>query len=200
VIPAEITSKDDDSHGHHRYLPPMTSTPSPTSMKKTVLTFGLISGAVTSVMMVATVPFIHTISFEKGAIIGYTSIVLSSLIVFFGVRSYRDNVADGHVSFGRAFGVGLLIALISCACYVVTWEILYFEVMPDFGEKFTAHMVERVRASGATPEKIAQTERDAAMFKQMYDNPIYNAALTFTEPFPISLAVTLISAAVLRRK
>jgi hypothetical protein len=37
-------------------------------------------------------------------------------------------------------------------------------------------------------------------FKQMLDNPLINAALTFTEPFPIGLLVTLISAAILRRK
>ncbi len=37
-------------------------------------------------------------------------------------------------------------------------------------------------------------------FKAMYDNPFINAAMTFTEPFPIGLIVTLISAAILRKK
>jgi hypothetical protein len=169
-------------------------------MKKTVLIFGAISGAVSSGMMLATLPFIDKLDFDKGAIIGYTSLVASALVVFFGVRSYRDNVGGGHVGFGRAFAVGLLITLISCACYVVTWEILYFKVMPDFGDKFAAHMVERVRASGASPQQIDETKRQADSFKQMYDQPLYNAALTFTEPFPISLVVSLISAAILRKK
>ena len=172
----------------------------PTSMKRTVLIFGLISGAVTSGMMLATLPFVDHLDFDKGAIIGYTSIVLSSLVVFFGIRSYRDNVRDGHVGFGRALGVGLLITLISCACYVVTWEIIYFKLMPDFGDKYTAHMVERVRASGATPEKVDEMKRQAASFKQMYDNPLINAAITFIEPFPISAVAALISAAILRKK
>ena len=39
-----------------------------------------------------------------------------------------------------------------------------------------------------------------ADFKVMYDKPLYNAAFTFIEPFPVGLAVTVISAAVLRRK
>jgi hypothetical protein len=34
----------------------------------------------------------------------------------------------------------------------------------------------------------------------MYDNPLLNAAVTFIEPFPIGLLITLISAAVLRKK
>ena len=33
----------------------------------------------------------------------------------------------------------------------------------------------------------------------MLDNPLINAAVTFTEPFPVGLLITLISAAVLRR-
>jgi ABC-type glucose/galactose transport system permease subunit len=71
-------------------------------MKKTMLTFGLISGAVSSLMMVATVPFEGRIGFDKGLVIGYTSIVLSFLLVFFGIRSYRDNVGKGQITFAKA--------------------------------------------------------------------------------------------------
>jgi hypothetical protein len=34
----------------------------------------------------------------------------------------------------------------------------------------------------------------------MYDNPFINAAITFVEPLPIGLIVTLISAVILRKK
>lgn len=61
-------------------------------MKKTLLTFGLISAAVSAGTMLVTVPFADRIGREKGAILGYTVIVLSALMVFFGVRSYRENV------------------------------------------------------------------------------------------------------------
>jgi hypothetical protein len=36
--------------------------------------------------------------------------------------------------------------------------------------------------------------------KESYENPLFNAAMTFIEPFPIGLVITLISAAALRRK
>src|SRR6266576_4463382 len=91
-------------------------------MKKTVLTFGLISGALSSLMMVATVPFAHRIGFNKALIVGYTTIVLSFLLVFFGIRSYRDNASNGQITFTEAFAVGISITLISCIFYVVTWE------------------------------------------------------------------------------
>jgi hypothetical protein len=37
-------------------------------------------------------------------------------------------------------------------------------------------------------------------FKKLYDNPLFNAAVTFLEPFPIGLVVTLISAAAVRKR
>jgi hypothetical protein len=34
----------------------------------------------------------------------------------------------------------------------------------------------------------------------MYQNPVYNAAITFLEPLPVGLVIALVSAGVLRRK
>ena len=169
-------------------------------MKRTVLTFGVISGAVSSLMMLATLPFVDEIGFDRGAIVGYTAIVLSFLLVFFGIRSYRDNVGGGAISLGRGLAIGLLITLISSAFYVATWEVIYFKFMPDFADKFTAYTIAQARAKGATPEAIAAKEREGREFKTMYDNPLNNIALTFTEPLPVGLLVTVVSAAVLRKK
>jgi hypothetical protein len=119
-------------------------------MKKTVLTLGLISGAVSAATMLATLPFADAIGWEKGEILGYTIVVLSALMVFFGMRSYRENVGGGRLTFGRGFAVGILITLISSACYVGTWEIVYFKLMPGLAEKYAVHMVERAKASGAS--------------------------------------------------
>ena len=169
-------------------------------MKKTVLTFGLISGAVMALMMFATLPFIDRIGFDKGVIVGYTSMVLSFLLVYFGIRSYRENVGGGTVTFGRAFAVGILITVISCICYVVAWEIIYFNFMPDFVAKYAAYMVEKAKASGASPAAIQAKLEEMKKFKVMYDNPFFNAATTFLEPLPIGLIITLISALILRKK
>jgi hypothetical protein len=169
-------------------------------MKKTVLKFGLLSGAVAALMMFSTIPFVDKIGFDKGAIVGYTAIVLSFLFVYFGIRSYRENVGGGKITFGRAFAVGILITLISCICYVVAWEILYFNFMPDFLEKYSAYMVEKMRASGANQQAINATIQQMNDLKRMYANPLVNVAMTFTEPFPVGLIITLISSAILRKK
>jgi hypothetical protein len=169
-------------------------------MKRIVLTFGLISGAILAVTMVATIPFIDKIGMDRGVIIGYTTMVLAFLLVFFGIRSYRETVGDGRISFARALGVGLLIMAIACICYVITWEIVYFNFMPDFGEKYAAYAIEKARAAGASAAEIAKQTEEMRKFKTMYDNPLYNAAFTFLEPLPVGIPMTLISAAILRKR
>jgi hypothetical protein len=93
-------------------------------MQKTILTFGVISGTLISIWMVIGMIFHDAIGFDKAEVLGYTSMVLSFLLIFFGVRSYRDNVAGGSLSFGRAFKVGALIALVASIMYVATWQVM----------------------------------------------------------------------------
>lgn len=169
-------------------------------MKKTVLTFGLISGAVAAVLMFSTMLFADRIGFDRGLIVGYTTIVVSLLLVPFGIRSYRENVGGGNITFGRAFAIGILITVISCLCYVIAWEILYFKFMPDFAEKYTAYMVAKAKASGANQQAIETILKDMKNMKAMLDNPLINGAFAFIEPFPVGLLMTLISAAILRKK
>ncbi|MBV8897687.1 MAG: DUF4199 domain-containing protein [Acidobacteriaceae bacterium] len=169
-------------------------------MKKTILTFGLISGALCSLMMAATVPFEDRIGFSRAEVVGYTVIVLSFLLVFFGVKSYRDNIGQGGITFAKAFGIGISITLITCVCYVVTWEILYFNFLHDFMDKYAAYMVQKAKTSGASPAALQAQVQQLQKYKQLYENPLFNAAVTFIEPFPIGLVVTLLSAAVLRKK
>ena len=169
-------------------------------MKKTVLIFGLISGAISSVLMAVTVPFAHRIGFNKALILGYTTIVLSFLLVFFGIRSYRDNVGNGQITFSKAFAVGICITLISCMFYVGTWEILYFNFMPDFMDNYGAATIEKLKASGASPAAVDAQVQQLNKLKEQYKNPLINSLMTFIEPFPVGLAITLLSAAVLRKK
>ena len=169
-------------------------------MRKIVLTFGLISGAILSAMMLLTLPFQDKIGFENGAVIGYTTMVLAFLMVFFGVKSYRDNVAGGKVTFGRAFKVGLLITAVSSVCYVATWEVIYYQLAPDFGEKFAAHAIEKAKKSGATDAQIAEQTKQMNEFKEAYKNPLVNIAYTMLEPLPVGILITLVTAGVLSRK
>jgi hypothetical protein len=170
-------------------------------MKKTVLTFGLISGVIMSALMDGSVLLANKIgSGHSSLVIGYTILVASFLLVYFGIRSYRDNTLGGQISFGRAFACGILITLITTVCYVATWEVVYFNFMPHFMDSYFAAQIHKVQASGLDPATTAARVAAIQRSQQLYQNPFVNMAYTFMEPLPVGLIITLISAAVLRRK
>jgi hypothetical protein len=169
-------------------------------MKKVVITFGLIGGVIISVLMGGSLLIAQKIGTGHSMALGYTIMVVSFLLIYFGVRSYRDNVLDGQISFGRAFTCGILITLITTACYVAMWEILYFNFMPHFLDGYFAAQIRRVQSSGLDPATIAAQVSAIQHSQELYQNPLVNMAYTFIEPFPVGLIITLVSAAVLRRK
>jgi hypothetical protein len=170
-------------------------------MKRTVWIFGGLSGLIAISMMLISAP-LHangTLDYSSALILGYTTIVLSMLLVFFGVRSYREKLG-GTISFGKAFTVGLFITLISCVIYVLVWEIIYFGFMPNFGAEMANTMLLEAQKAGATAQEMADKKAEMNQMVEMLNNPFLNAAITFMEPFPIGLIVALVSAGILKRK
>jgi hypothetical protein len=169
-------------------------------MTKTVVTFGLIAGLMISVLMGGSLLLAKRIGSGHSMALGYTIMVASFLLVYFGIRSYRDNVLAGQISFGRAFTCGILITLITTICYVAMWEVLYFNFMPHFMDGYFAAQIHKVQSSGLDPATTAAQVAAIQHSQQLYQNPFVNMAYTFIEPFPVGLVITLISAAVLRRR
>ena len=169
-------------------------------MKKAVLTFGLISGVIISVLMGGSLLLARKIGSGHSMALGYTIMVASFLLIYFGVRSYRDNTLGGQISFGRAFACGILITLITCVCYVAMWEVLYFNFMPHFMDGYFAAQIQKVQSSGLDPATTAKQIAAIQRSQQLYQNPFVNMAYTVMEPLPVGLLITLISAGLLRRK
>jgi hypothetical protein len=184
--------------GPRRYLAENGGTP----MKRIVLIFGLLSGAVLAGMIAVMMPLVMRgrISFDNAEVIGYSSMLVSFIFVFVGIRQYRETVGGGSVTFGRAFKVGILITLITSLVYVLTWQVVYYGFIPDFFDKYAAFTIEKMAAEGESAAAIATTRKEMAKFKELYQNPLFNMGVTFLEVFPLGLVMTLISAAILRRK
>ena len=189
----KITRKDGDNGASAGHI---------AAMKKIVLTFGLLSGFFLAAMMAIMMPLGMSgrVDFSSMEVVGYTSMVAAFLAVFFAIRSYREQVGGGVITFGRAFKVGMLVTLICGAIYVIAWQIIYWGFIPDFEEKYAALTLEQLRASGAAPAEVAAETRKMEDFKRLYKNPLFNIGMTFMEVVPVGLIMTLISAAILRRK
>jgi hypothetical protein len=169
-------------------------------MRKIVLTFGLISGIVMSALMFTSIAFKDQIGFDNGMIVGYTSMVLAFLLIYFGVRTYRDDVGQGRVNFGQAFKVGILIMLVASVFYVISWEIVYERFFPDYLTQYAAHALEKARAAGATEAQLAAQQAEMNQMAEWYKNPVLRAGMTLLEPLPVGIIFTLLTSWLLSRR
>jgi hypothetical protein len=173
-------------------------------MKKNILVYGLIAGTVVSVLMLVGVNYLShcegNVDYGISMLIGYASMLIAFSLVYAGIRNYRNNYNVGVISFGKAFKIGILIVLIASTVYVIAWLINYFFFIPDFMDKYSARMLDELRASGASQAEINKQTKEMANFAAMYKNPLFNAMMTYAEILPVGLVVTLISSLILKRR
>jgi hypothetical protein len=173
-------------------------------MKRTVIIYGLISGAIVSAFMsIAMLSMskngLHSEDMGTSMIIGYLSMLIAFAFIFVAVKSYRDNYHNGTVSFGRAFSIGLLVALIASTMYVITWAFVFHNYLPNFMESYSAEMIKQASAKSSGVElqaKIAEINKG----KEMYGTPLGFTLFTYAEILPVGILVSLVAALVLMRK
>ncbi len=170
-------------------------------MTKIVLIFGLISGAIAGVLMWLLITFVgkDAIDFDNAMFVGYATMIIALSLVFFGIKSYRDN-HGGRITFLKGLQVGILISLISAFCYAVSWEIYYPRIGDEFMEKYTTHQLQKMRSEGASEAEIERARAEGAQFMEMYKNFFVRFAFSLMEIVPVGIIVTLISAALLRKR
>ena len=175
-------------------------------MQKVVLTFGLISGLIIAVLV-----WLITgigcdgdlLNLDYAMFVGYASMLISLTMVFFGIKSYRDNYAGGQITFWKGLQIGILISLIAAIMYwagAVSYAVTHPGFTERFTTKFTNHMVEKLRASGAPQSEIDETLQGAAQMQALLQNPVMFFLVCLMEFLPVGIIVTLISAALLRRR
>jgi hypothetical protein len=117
--------------------------------------------------------------------------------VFVGVKRYRDVEGGGVIKFGRALGLGLLIALIGCLAYVLIWEAYLAITHYRFMDDYIARQVADIRAQGLSQDVAAAKIAELDAMNAMYANPLIRMPMTFMEVGPVGLLVAFVSAALL---
>ncbi|MEQ8907721.1 MAG: DUF4199 domain-containing protein [Vicingaceae bacterium] len=169
-------------------------------MKKFVFKYGFIGGLIVSLFMCFTIPFMDADTDMSGSMwMGYASMVVALSTIFIGIRSYRNQELGGVISFGKAFLVGLYIALIASTLYVITWMILSEFFMPNFMTDYVEATVSSMQAAGESQTAIDAKIAEMDQMAEMYKNPLFKTLITYTEILPVGILISLISAAILKR-
>ena len=171
-------------------------------MKRIIIIFGSIAGLIVTSLMLVSISGIFNNS-EGGIgslLLGYASMLVAFSLIFVGIKNYRDKHNDGAISFGKALQIGLLITLVASTIYVVIWMIDNYFFMPDFYEKYSAHLIAKMKSAGATLAEIQKQMAENQKMAEMYNNPFFKAMFTYMEILPVGIVVSLIAALILKRK
>lgn len=168
-------------------------------MKKLILTYGSISGLIVAAMLVVVFSK-STIDYDSGDFLGYAIMIIAFATIFVAVKSYRDKQLGGHINFATAFKLGLGITLVASAIYVIAWMIISNTIAKDFMTEYYQQSIEQLNASGLSDEELALRVEEMEQFRELYKNPFIKIGITFLEIFPVGLIISLISAAILKKK
>ena len=168
-------------------------------MKKVVLTFGLISGAVIAGLMWLMLALMKAGFSSHSLLMGYATMVIALSLVFFGIKSFRDN-NGGKITFFKGLQIGILISLISALCYGISWEAYYRTSGSEFMQQYSTQYIEQMRANGSTEDEVAKAQKEMDRMGEMYKNFSFRFGLTLMEILPVGVIVTIISAGLLRKR
>lgn len=125
---------------------------------KANLTNGLILGLAGVVFTL--VLWFTDMSFNKS--MGYIFMAISVFLLYYLIKSYRDNHLHGYITYGQSVGAGVIIWLYYAIIAAVFTYILYKLIDPQLTDKLIAFSEEQLRKSGRVPENAV----DAAMSMQ----------------------------------
>ena len=159
--------------------------------------YGGIAGAIAITVISATLAM-DLPSHSTSIFVGYLIMLVALTLIFVGVKRYRDVECGGVIRFGRAFGLGVAMAVVAGITYALGWEIFIAASGFDFMTDYTTDLIAGMRAEGATQAAIDAKVAEMADMRAMYDNPLLRMLMIFAEIAPVGLIVALVSAAVLR--
>jgi hypothetical protein len=162
-------------------------------MTRTILTYGLISGAVIIIGMLISIKVNG-----GGLLVGYLIMLIALSAILMGVKQHRDRALGGVIRFTTALLLGLGIALTASLAYVAIWEIYLAMTHYTFMDRYTAEILAAKRAAGVTGAAYAKAIAQMEDMRRQYANPLYRLPETFIEIFPVGVLVALVTAALVR--
>ena len=167
-------------------------------MKKIILVYGSISGVVIICAMIAGIALSEGQGAWSSQWLGYLIMFVALSLIFVGIKQYRDSELGGVITFGKAFVLGLGIAVVAGIAYVIVWEAYLAMTDYAFIDLYTQGIIDAEKQAGISDENLRMLIEKMNEMKETYANPFFRVPITFSEIFPVGLLVSLISAALLR--
>jgi len=123
-----------------------------TSLFVNALIWGVIIGLVSVVYSV----ILYMLDLALNTALGYAGLIIVIAGLAIAMKNYRDHVLDGILPFGKAFGFGVLIILISAFISGIYVFLLYSIIDPDLIRKAIDASAERMLEQGLSEDQVEQ--------------------------------------------
>ncbi|HEX2969438.1 MAG TPA: DUF4199 domain-containing protein [Bacteroidales bacterium] len=120
---------------------------------KANLTNGLIMGLVGVVFTL--ILWFLDLTFNKSA--SYIFLVIAIVLLYYFIKSYRDNYLHGMITYGQSLGAGMIIFIYQAVIAAIFGYLLYTVIDPELTNKSLAFVEEQMRASGKVPDNMIDT-------------------------------------------
>ncbi len=114
---------------------------------------GVIMGAIGIVYTL--LMYFLDLTFNKS--MGYIFIVISIALLYFFLKSYRDNYMHGNITYGQSVGSGVIIYLYYSIFSAIFMYILYTVIDPGLIKKMLAMAEEQITKTGRVPAEQIDT-------------------------------------------
>ncbi|MEM6685430.1 MAG: DUF4199 domain-containing protein [Bacteroidota bacterium] len=169
-------------------------------MNKTVLTYGMYSFILASILFSAALYFGYALAFKTHGIVGYLTMLASLSFVYFGVMYAKNNDLEGEIEFKRAFVIGFGIASFAAIAFGLIDAIYITNIHPNFAQLYIDHEFTVLEAQKLTETELYLAQAAIIKHGEVFENSILIFFVTLMIMLVIGTIVSLLSALALYNK
>ncbi|MBT8376532.1 MAG: DUF4199 domain-containing protein [Bacteroidia bacterium] len=162
------------------------------SIKSIAYTYGLYLALVS----VAGLIIMYVLSLQKSWTISIISIVLSILILVYGIKAYK-HANGGLLSVGKAIKVGLAIAVVGGLLSAIYSYVHYSFIYPEFIEMTKEAAYEQMMTQN--PNLTDEQANQAMEMQGMFMNPGFFSLMSILSSLFFGLIISLIAGLIMRK-
>jgi uncharacterized membrane protein (DUF106 family) len=125
---------------------------------------GLIWGLILAFVSIIFNVILYMLDQTLNRTLGYLGFVIMIVVMIFAIRSFRDNIRDGVLPFGPAFGFLITMVVVSTIIGDIYAYLLYTVIDPDILLKMKDMQAEEMMKRGIPEDQLDQALEVASRF------------------------------------
>ncbi|MBX2926408.1 MAG: DUF4199 domain-containing protein [Saprospiraceae bacterium] len=127
-----------------------------------------------------------------GMVVGW-GITLGAISM--GIKQYRDDMQGGYITFGSAFGTGVLVALVMAVITGIFTAVFMSVIAPEIMDTVMEQTREKLEGQGMDDDQI----EEALKYSAMFTGPVAMSVFAFFGGMFSGVIFSLIGAAIMKK-